>query len=105
MATVTFTGNVTPCSVIREGVGNIRTTPFLQIIANHINTLVHGDLHEACNMPAPCSTCINNEHCWGCRASAYNYSGNADGLDPKCWLIQTNWDEKLQLPTIKMDDQ
>jgi MoaA/NifB/PqqE/SkfB family radical SAM enzyme len=35
MATVTFTGDVTPCSVIREGVGNIRATPFSEIIAKH----------------------------------------------------------------------
>jgi len=105
MATVTFTGNVTPCSVIREGVGNIRTTPFSQIIAQHINTLVHSDLHDACNLPMPCDTCTNNEHCWGCRASAYHYSGDADGLDPKCWLIQANWDAELQLPVVKIGDQ
>jgi hypothetical protein len=30
---------------------------------------------------------MNNSHCWGCRASAYHYSGDANGLDPKCWLI------------------
>jgi len=90
MATVTFTGEVTPCSVIREGVGNIRDTPFSEIIAEHIDTLVHGDLHDTCNLPDPCNTCMNNEHCWGCRASAYHYNGDADGLDPKCWLIQVN---------------
>ena len=100
MATVTFTGDVTPCSVIREGVGNIRSTPFRQIIAEHNDTLVHGDLHDACNLPAPCSACGNNEHCWGCRASAYHYNGDADGLDPKCWLIQANWDMELQLPVL-----
>jgi MoaA/NifB/PqqE/SkfB family radical SAM enzyme len=90
MATVTFTGDVTPCSVIREGVGNIRTTPFPEIIAQHIETLVHGDLHDTCSLPVPCNTCMNNEHCWGCRASAYHYNGDADGLDPKCWLIQVD---------------
>ncbi len=88
MATVTFTGDVTPCSVIREGVGNIRSTPFREIIAQHGNTLVHGDLHDACNLPNPCNTCTNNPHCWGCRASAWHYNGDADGLDPKCWLIR-----------------
>lgn len=90
MATVTFTGDVTPCSVIRDGVDNIRKTPFREIIAKHINTLVHGDLHEVSNLPVPCNSCINNPHCWGCRASAYHYNGDADGLDPKCWLIRTN---------------
>ena len=90
MATVTFSGDVTPCSVIREGVGNIRRTPFHQIVAQHLDTLIHSDLHEVGNLSEPCNTCINNVHCWGCRASAYNYSGDANGLDPKCWLISAN---------------
>lgn len=87
MVTVTFTGDVTPCSVIRQGVGNIRETPFRQIVAEHLDTLIHVRLHDADTMPAPCSGCENNEHCWGCRASAYNYSGDANGLDPKCWIV------------------
>ncbi len=90
MSTVTFTGDVTPCSVIREEVGNIRLTPFPQIIEEHIDTLIHADLHDICNLPVPCNACINNEHCWGCRASAYHYSGDANGLDPKCWLISSD---------------
>jgi radical SAM protein with 4Fe4S-binding SPASM domain len=94
MATVTFTGDVTPCSVIREGVGNVRVTPFRQIVAEHLDELIHADLHDVCNMPDPCDTCANNAHCWGCRASAYNYSGDADGLDPKCWLIPANWERE-----------
>ncbi|TLU82865.1 MAG: radical SAM protein [Chlorobium sp.] len=93
MATVTFKGDVTPCSVIREGVANIRSMPFREIIAKYGNTLVHGDLHDVSNLPAPCNTCINNPHCWGCRASAYNYNGDADGLDPKCWLIRNELKE------------
>ena len=94
MATVTFTGDVTPCSVIREGEGNIRVTPFRQIVADHLDALVHGDLHETCSMPAPCNICVNNGHCWGCRASAYHYSGDANGLDPKCWLVSANWERE-----------
>jgi radical SAM protein with 4Fe4S-binding SPASM domain len=88
MATVTFTGDVTPCSVIREGVGNIRRTPFRGIVAAHVDDLVHGHLHDVENMPAPCDSCLNNSHCWGCRASAYHYGGDANGPDPKCWLIR-----------------
>jgi len=88
MATVTFRGDVTPCSVIRDGVDNIRSKPFREIIATHSNTLVHAKLHDVANLPAPCNTCKNNSHCWGCRASAYHYNGDADGFDPKCWLIR-----------------
>jgi len=96
MATVTFTGDVTPCSVIRQGVGNVRVTPFRQIIAQHLDALVHSDLHDPDKMPVPCNTCANNGHCWGCRASAYHYSGDASGLDPKCWLIAANWDRERE---------
>ena len=46
MATVTFTGDVTPCSVIREGVGNVRLTPFRSIVATHLGELIHAPLHE-----------------------------------------------------------
>lgn len=87
MATVTFKGDVTPCSVIRKGVANIRDTSFKDIIAEHLGTLIHSDLHDTRNLPKPCDACKNNLHCWGCRASAYHYSGDANGIDPKCWFI------------------
>lgn len=86
MATVTFTGEVTPCSVIRTGVGNIRQTPFARIVQEHIGLLIHESLHDAPHMPAPCNRCHENTHCWGCRASAYHYGGDANGPDPKCWV-------------------
>ncbi len=88
MATVTFTGEVTPCSVMRRGVGNIRVTPFARIVEDHIGELIHDALHEAATMPAPCNRCRDNTHCWGCRASAYHYGGDANGPDPKCWVIK-----------------
>ena len=88
MATITAAGDVTPCSVIRDGVGNIRTTPFPRIVAEQLGVLTHAVLHDPQAMPAPCDSCHNNSHCWGCRASAYHYGGDANGLDPKCWLIR-----------------
>jgi len=88
MATVTFSGDVTPCSVIREGVGNIRITPFARIVEENLGVLIHAPLHDERSMPAPCASCLNNAHCWGCRASAYHYSGDANGFDPKCWVIR-----------------
>ena len=87
MATVTYAGDVTPCSVIRQGVDNLRRTPFRRIVDAHLGDLVHATLHDVHDMPAPCDCCSNNSHCWGCRASAYHYGGDANGLDPKCWLI------------------
>ena len=86
MATVTFTGDVTPCSVIRRGVGNIRQTPFARIVDQYLGALIHESLHETRHLPAPCDSCHENTHCWGCRASAYHYGGDANGFDPKCWV-------------------
>jgi radical SAM protein with 4Fe4S-binding SPASM domain len=86
MATVTFSGDVTPCSVIRKGVGNIRRSSFDRIVAEHIDQLVHAAMHDEKGMPAPCGTCADNTHCWGCRASAYHYGGDPNGPDPKCWV-------------------
>jgi radical SAM protein with 4Fe4S-binding SPASM domain len=91
LVTVTYTGEVTPCSVIREGVDNIRRTPFRDIITAHRETLVHASLHDTCNLPQPCNLCAHNDHCWGCRSSAYNYTGDVEAVDPKCWLIAANW--------------
>lgn len=88
MATVTFTGDVTQCSVIRKGVGNIRNNSLKEILGEHLDTLVYGDFHDTCNLPKPCNTCKNNSHCWGCRGTAYNYSGDAYGIDPKCRFIK-----------------
>ncbi len=84
---MTFTGEVTPCSVIREGVANIRHTPFERIVREHLGSLVHASLHDTRSAPSPCNECAENEHCWGCRASAYHYAGNAEGVDPKCWRV------------------
>jgi len=95
MATVTFTGDVTPCSVIRQGVDNIRNRPFRDILSRHMDTLIHGELHETCNLPSPCEGCENNPHCWGCRASAFNYNGDANGIDPKCLFIK-RWNETTE---------
>ncbi len=108
MATVTFSGDVTPCSVIREGVANIRDQRFEAIVEEHLGTLVHEQLHDARQAPAPCSQCRENEHCWGCRASAYHYGGDANGIDPKCWMMNPVTDTGLLTlgrPTSKGDAQ
>jgi radical SAM protein with 4Fe4S-binding SPASM domain len=88
MATVTFTGDVTPCSVIRQGVANIRERPFETIVQEHLGALVHEQLHDVQHAPVPCNECHENEHCWGCRASAYHYGGDANGVDPTCWMLK-----------------
>jgi radical SAM protein with 4Fe4S-binding SPASM domain len=94
MAAVTFTGEVTPCSLIRKGVGNIRATPFARIAADHVADLVHDSLHDERALPPPCDACKDNSHCWGCRASAYYHGGDANGADPKCPVMAARGGEQ-----------
>ncbi len=85
MICVTIGGDVTPCSVIRKGVGNIHNASLEQIIEDHRNELLHLRLRDQKNMPGQCSTCENNTICWGCRATAFYSCGDACGVDPNCY--------------------
>jgi len=82
---VTIDGEVTPCSVIREGVGNIFREAFPSIVARHKETLLATPLRRAGSRAGSCSRCAQAAVCWGCRASAYYASGDLLGEDPYCW--------------------
>ena len=56
MATVTFSGDVTPCSVIR-GCGQYPGTPFRGSSTTTSVTLVHAVCTTRRSMPAPCDCC------------------------------------------------
>lgn len=81
---VTIDGDVTPCSVIRKGFGNIHTSSLEQIIEHNRKELLFLHLRKKENLPGQCGTCENNSVCWGCRAKAYNESGNICEEDPNC---------------------
>jgi radical SAM protein with 4Fe4S-binding SPASM domain len=83
---VTIGGDVTPCSVIRKGFGNVHEKPLKSIIENNKNLLLYTELRNTKNLPGNCATCKNNSVCWGCRASAYYETGNILAKDPKCML-------------------
>jgi radical SAM protein with 4Fe4S-binding SPASM domain len=85
MICVTVEGDVTPCSVIRKSVGNIHRTPLEQIISDHRDELLWLKLRKPESLPGHCASCENSEVCWGCRAAAYYDSGDACGVDPKCY--------------------
>jgi radical SAM protein with 4Fe4S-binding SPASM domain len=82
---VTIDGEVTPCSVIREGVGNIFREPFPAIVARNKAALLITPLRTAGSRSGSCSRCPWGTVCWGCRASAYYASGDLMGEDPYCW--------------------
>jgi radical SAM protein with 4Fe4S-binding SPASM domain len=82
---VTIDGDVTPCSVIRKGFGNIHDLPLENIIEQYRDELLFARLHDPTNMKGHCGSCDNNSVCWGCRAMAYYENGDMLAPDPRCW--------------------
>jgi len=82
---VTVDGDVTPCSVIRKGFGNIRDQPLHEIVSDHRNELLFSGMRQPGPDSSSCTQCEQSAICWGCRATAYYETGNLCGPDPKCW--------------------
>jgi radical SAM protein with 4Fe4S-binding SPASM domain len=80
---ITVEGDVTPCSVIRQGFGNVNHEPFKEIISRHRRELLFMPLRENDDSNR-CSTCKNQPVCWGCRATAYYTTGDIMAEDPNC---------------------
>ncbi|KYK34218.1 MAG: hypothetical protein AYK22_05620 [Thermoplasmatales archaeon SG8-52-3] len=87
---VTIDGDVTPCSVIRKGFGNIHETSLERIVENNKDKLLFSHLKKIENMPKNCKTCDNNSICWGCRAAAYYEHNDIFASDPKCYKSNNN---------------
>ena len=85
MVCITVDGDVTPCSVIRKGFGNIHISSLEQIIEQNRKELLFLHLRETENLPGHCGICENNSVCWGCRAMAYTKSGDMYDRDPNCY--------------------
>ncbi len=82
---VTVDGDVTPCSVIREGFGNIRDQPLHKIVEDHRSELLFSGMRQPALNSSSCTRCEQSTVCWGCRAMAYYETGDLCGPDPKCW--------------------
>jgi radical SAM protein with 4Fe4S-binding SPASM domain len=81
---VTVDGDVTPCSVIRKGFGNIHESTLENIVEQYRDELLFTHLRNHLNMKGHCSICENNSVCWGCRAMAYYETGDILAQDPMC---------------------
>jgi radical SAM protein with 4Fe4S-binding SPASM domain len=90
---ITVEGDVTPCSVIRQGFGNIHRLPFAEIIRRHRSELLFLPLRAEGSRDR-CSSCKNHPVCWGCRATAFYSTGNLMAGDPNCSVRQRDDDEK-----------
>lgn len=85
MICVTVDGDVTPCSVIRKGFGNIHGSSLEKIVEQYKDELLFTHIRDPGNMQGHCGSCEHNSVCWGCRATAYYECGDMLAPDPKCW--------------------
>ena len=88
---VTIDGDLTPCSVIRKGFGNIYDSSFEQAVEDHKNDLLLTDLRDPANLPGHCGVCEHNSVCWGCRAAAFYDNGDIFAEDTRCWRNPNNY--------------
>jgi radical SAM protein with 4Fe4S-binding SPASM domain len=90
---ITVDGDVTPCSVIRQGFGNVNHLPFEEIINLHRSELLFLPLRDE-NRGDRCNNCKNQPVCWGCRATAYYTTADLMAGDPNCRVMETTDHEK-----------
>ena len=86
---ITVGGDVTPCSVIRQGVGNIYSDSLEKIIEENREILLFTRMHDTKKLPERCTGCPNNVVCWGCRAAAFYTYGDVFAHDPNCHCSKT----------------
>jgi len=85
MICITSDGDYTPCSVIRTNeFGNSKSLRLKDILKENPGDILMMRLRDPNRLPEPCRDCDQNEVCFGCRSSAYYYSGDMFGCDPKC---------------------
>lgn len=78
-------GDVTPCAYLPAKTGNIRETPFSEIVRN-------SEMFKALRarkLKGHCATCKYKRICGGCRSRAYAVSGDYLGEDPVCSLWES----------------
>jgi len=90
MICVTVDGDVTPCSVIRKGFGNIHTSSLEKIVEQYRDDLLFTHIRDPRKIQGHCGSCEHNSVCWGCRATAYYECGDMLAPDPKCWMNHQN---------------
>lgn len=85
MICITNDGFYTPCSVIRtKKFGNYRDIRLTQLVETNPGDILMKEFQKPENLPEPCQDCDQNEVCFGCRSSAFYFSGDMFGCDPKC---------------------
>ncbi len=78
---ISHVGDVQPCGYLEVNCGNIRETPFPQIWEK---SDVFVALRDFSRYEGKCGECEYVKVCGGCRARAYEFTGNFLGPEPLC---------------------
>ena len=80
---VNASGVVMPCVGVTIPLGSVREKPLKEII---FGSEVIRDLKNYRELiKGPCRECDKLDHCYGCRGSAYQLTGDYLASDPLCW--------------------
>jgi radical SAM protein with 4Fe4S-binding SPASM domain len=80
---VSSTGDVQPCGFLDIKCGNVKNKPFSEIWRES-DVLVK--LRNSKLLNGKCGTCNHKNICGGCRARAYEITGDINATDPICWF-------------------
>ena len=76
-------GDVTPCVGLDLVIGSIRTSPIEEIIRN--SRTIQRLKNYRQYIKSPCKECEKIDHCYGCRGTAWQLTGDYLAADPTCW--------------------
>ncbi|OUQ22587.1 hypothetical protein B5E77_16610 [Lachnoclostridium sp. An131] len=80
---ILWDGTVLPCRRLEIPIGNILTDGLYKI---WYGSEVLWNIRDKNNLKGKCHNCINIERCGGCRAIAYETTGDYMGEDVQCWI-------------------
>lgn len=81
--TVNPHGYVLPCIGITIPIGNIREKKLEDILRD--SEVIQDLRNYKQTIKGPCSKCIKQSECYGCRGTAYQLTGDYLASDPSCW--------------------
>ena len=80
---ILWDGTVLPCRRLEIPLGNILTDGLYKI---WYDSDVLWRIRDKSNLKGKCHNCLNVERCGGCRAIAYETTGDYMGEDIQCWI-------------------
>ncbi len=81
--TILWDGTVLPCRRLNIPIGNIVTDGIFKI---WYNSELLWNIRDKSKLKGKCHGCVNVERCGGCRAIAYETTGDYMGEDIQCWI-------------------